>query len=76
MLSSPGNGTIGLEILDDLPDVDTIIVPYGGGGLSSGIAIAAKALKPSIRVSLPIFICLMVIGEVDGINYLGLSIRF
>ncbi len=33
-----GNGTIGLEILDDLPDVDAVIVPYGGGGLSSGIA--------------------------------------
>ena len=33
----PGNGTIGLEILEDLPDVDTIIVPYGGGGLSTGM---------------------------------------
>lgn len=45
-----GNGTIGLEILEDLPEVDTIVVPYGGGGLSSGIASAAKALKPSVRV--------------------------
>jgi len=45
-----GNGTIGLEILEDLPDVETIIVPYGGGGLSCGIASAVKALKPEIKV--------------------------
>jgi threonine dehydratase len=45
-----GNGTIGLEILEDLPDVDRVIVPYGGGGLSSGIASATKALKPSVAV--------------------------
>jgi len=45
-----GNGTIGLEILEDLPDVETIVVPYGGGGLSSGIASAARALKPGIKV--------------------------
>jgi threonine dehydratase len=45
-----GNGTIGLEILEDLPDVDTIVVPYGGGGLSSGIATAVRALKPDTKV--------------------------
>jgi len=45
-----GNGTIGLEILEDLPDVDAIVVPYGGGGLSCGIASAVRALKPSSRV--------------------------
>ncbi len=45
-----GNGTIGLEILEDLPDVDAIVVPYGGGGLSSGIASAVKALKPDTKV--------------------------
>jgi threonine dehydratase len=45
-----GNGTIGLEILDDIPDVETIIVPYGGGGLSCGIATAVKALKPGTKV--------------------------
>jgi threonine dehydratase len=47
-----GNGTIGLEILEDLPDVDTIIVPWGGGGLFTGIASAVKALRPetSMRV--------------------------
>jgi threonine dehydratase len=38
-----GNGTIGLEILEDLPDVDLILVPYGGGGLSCGIAAAIRA---------------------------------
>jgi threonine dehydratase len=45
-----GQGTLGLEIVEDVPDVDAIIVPIGGGGLISGIAVAAKALKPSIRV--------------------------
>src|SRR5438067_8978156 len=45
-----GNGTIGLEILEDLPDVDTVIVPYGGGGLSCGIASAIRALKPNVKV--------------------------
>ena len=45
-----GNGTIGLEILEDLPDVDAVIIPYGGGGLSSGIASALRALKPDTRI--------------------------
>ena len=45
-----GNGTIGLEILQDLPDVDSIVVPYGGGGLSCGIATAVKALAPDTKV--------------------------
>ncbi|MFZ5946064.1 MAG: threonine ammonia-lyase [Bacillota bacterium] len=45
-----GQGTIGLEILDDLPDVDAIIAPIGGGGLISGIAAAVKSLKPSIKI--------------------------
>lgn len=45
-----GNGTIGLEILDDLPDVDAILAPYGGGGLSCGIATAVRALRPRTRV--------------------------
>ncbi|HEY6929507.1 MAG TPA: threonine/serine dehydratase [Thermoanaerobaculia bacterium] len=45
-----GNGTIGLEILEDLPDVDRVIVPYGGGGLSCGIASAIRALRPSASV--------------------------
>ena len=45
-----GNGTIGLEIVEDLPDVDTVLVPFGGGGLSCGIATAVRALKPNARV--------------------------
>ena len=45
-----GQGTIGLEILDQLKDVDAIVVPVGGGGLVSGIAFAAKSLKPGIKV--------------------------
>ena len=45
-----GQGTIGLELLEDIPELDTIIVPIGGGGLISGISIAAKTLKPDIRI--------------------------
>lgn len=45
-----GQGTIGCEILQDLDDVDTVIVPIGGGGLISGIATAIKETKPSVRV--------------------------
>lgn len=45
-----GNGTIGLEILQDLPDVDAVVIPYGGGGLSSGIASAIRAQKPAVRL--------------------------
>jgi threonine dehydratase len=45
-----GQGTIAIEILDEAPDLDTLLVAIGGGGLISGIAIAAKALKPSIRI--------------------------
>jgi threonine dehydratase len=45
-----GNGTVALEILEDLPDVDTILVPYGGGGLSSGIAAAVRALTSGTKV--------------------------
>lgn len=45
-----GNGVIGLEIFEDLPDVDAVIVPWGGGGLCCGIASAIKALKPECKV--------------------------
>jgi threonine dehydratase len=45
-----GQGTIGLEMLKAVPELDTLVVPVGGGGLISGIAIAAKTLKPDIRI--------------------------
>jgi threonine dehydratase len=45
-----GHGTIGLEILESQPDTDIILVPVGGGGLISGIAIAAKAIHPEVRI--------------------------
>jgi threonine dehydratase len=45
-----GNGTIGLEIFDDLPDVRTVLVPYGGGGLSCGIASSLRELAPEVKV--------------------------
>ncbi|MFC7228848.1 threonine ammonia-lyase [Salinirubellus salinus] len=45
-----GQGTIGLEIVEDLPEVDTVVVPIGGGGLISGIATAVKGVNPDIRV--------------------------
>jgi threonine dehydratase len=45
-----GAGTVGLEMLEDAPDLDTIVVPIGGGGLMSGIAIAARAMKPDIEL--------------------------
>ena len=60
-----GNGTIALEILEDCPDVDTVLVPWGGGGLTCGIAAAMRALKPSVRV----YAC-----EVDGAAPLTASI--
>jgi len=45
-----GNGTVALEILEDLPDVDAVLVPYGGGGLAVGIASAVRALRPGAKV--------------------------
>jgi threonine dehydratase len=45
-----GNGTIALEILEDLPDVDAVVIPWGGGGLTCGIAAALRAKKPSCRL--------------------------
>ncbi|MGE5328373.1 MAG: threonine ammonia-lyase [Deltaproteobacteria bacterium] len=60
-----GQGTIGIEMLEELPGLETIIVPVGGGGLISGIAIAAKALKPSIKI----------VGvEIEGYESVRLSI--
>ena len=45
-----GAGTVGLEMLEDAPELDTLVIPIGGGGLISGVATAAKSIKPSIRV--------------------------
>src|SRR5205814_9932270 len=45
-----GNATAGLEILEDLPDVDAIVAPLGGGGLLAGIAAAARELKPAVKI--------------------------
>ena len=61
-----GQGTIGLEILDELEDVDIVLVPVGGGGLISGIGLAIKEKNPKVRV----------IGvEPEGAQTLGHSIR-
>ena len=49
-LTIAGQGTIGLEIVRDLPDVDVVLIPVGGGGLASGIAIAVKSLKPDVEI--------------------------
>jgi threonine dehydratase len=45
-----GQGTLGLEILEDFPDVDLVLVPVGGGGVISGVATAVKSVKPSAKV--------------------------
>ena len=45
-----GQGTIGLDVMNEMPDVDAIIVPIGGGGLISGVALAAKKLNPNVKV--------------------------
>ncbi|WP_049986528.1 threonine ammonia-lyase [Halobellus rufus] len=72
-----GQGTIGLEIVDDCPEVDTVVVPVGGGGLIAGIATAVKARKPDVRVigvqaegaaSLPESVRTGHITELDAVN--------
>jgi threonine dehydratase len=45
-----GQGTIGLELVEQLPDVETVVIPVGGGGLASGIALALRAIKPEVKV--------------------------
>jgi len=45
-----GQGTVGLEVLEDLPDAEAILVPVGGGGLIAGVAVAAKAINPQVRI--------------------------
>ena len=48
-----GQGTIGVEIVEDMPDVDAVITPFGGGGLTAGVASAVRALKPATRLYAP-----------------------
>ena len=62
ILSSSPAGAIALEVLEDVPDLDMIVVPVGGGGLIAGNAIATHALKPSLAViglfgSVPVDAC-------------------
>jgi threonine dehydratase len=57
-----GQGTMALEIIDQVPDVDAIIVPTGGAGLLAGIAVAAKELKPNILII--VFILFFIIASV------------
>ena len=45
-----GQGTIGLELIEDVPELDTVIVPLSGGGLAGGIALAVNAMRPAVRV--------------------------
>lgn len=45
-----GQGTIGLEIIDQVSDIDAVVVPVGGGGLLAGIALAVKSLKPNVTI--------------------------
>ncbi len=49
-LTIAGQGTVGLEIAEEMPDVECVVVPIGGGGLISGVSLAVKALRPSVRV--------------------------
>jgi threonine dehydratase len=70
-----GNGTIGLEILEDLPDIDAVVIPYGGGGLTSGIASAIRFSRPQTRIyacevetAAPLAVSLAA-GEPRAVNY-------
>ena len=71
-----GNATIGLEILEDLPDADTVLAPWGGGGLACGVASAVRALRPEAKVcacevatAAPLAVSLAAGGPLDEIPY-------
>lgn len=68
-----GQGTAGLEILAERPDIETIVVPIGGGGLAAGIAVAARGLKP--KISLIGITCSVRPTLADGIAVKGLGIK-
>jgi len=62
-----GQGTIGLEMLEDHPDLDIIVAPIGGGGLMGGIAVAAKALRPEIQlIGVQTEVCPAMVGAIRG----------
>ena len=75
-----GHGTIGLEILEALPDVDAIMVPLGGGGLLSGISIAVKSKKPNVQVvgvqskSSPVMYNSLKAGRIVSVKKAGKSV--
>ena len=45
-----GQGTLGLEIVEQVPDIDAVVVPIGGGGLIAGVALAVKTLQPNVQI--------------------------
>lgn len=51
-----GQGTVGLEILEDVPDADAIVVPVGGGGLLAGVSLAVKTLKNNCKIIVSIIL--------------------
>lgn len=75
-----GQGTVGMEILEQMPDVDVILVAMGGGGLASGVATAVKALKPSVRVigieaeGCPVLLRALEAGENIGLDKITTSV--
>lgn len=59
-----GQGTLGLEILEDLPDVNAVLVPVGGGGLIAGVATAIKHLQPNVKIYVSVLYNMEVKGNV------------
>lgn len=51
-----GQGTIGLEIVEQVPDIDAVIVPTGGGGLIAGVALAVKTLNPNVQIIVSVIV--------------------
>ena len=61
-----GQGTMGLEICEQVPDVDAVIIPVGGGGLIAGCAVALKTMNPNIQVIVSIFLPLFFLGKLTN----------
>lgn len=51
-----GQGTVGLEILEDVPDADAIVIPVGGGGLLAGVSLAVKTLRKNCKIIVSIYL--------------------